>query len=54
MFTKYLNNYLYFYRPENKEGKEGDLEKSNEQENETDKNEKELEKEKVSKKRIFY
>lgn len=41
-------SYLSSFRPENKEGKEGEMEKSKEQENEVDKNEKELEKEKVS------
>lgn len=38
----------FFCRPENKEGKEGETEKTAEQENESDKTEKELEKDKVS------
>ncbi|KAM7356780.1 failed axon connections isoform 2-T3 [Cochliomyia hominivorax] len=47
-----LNAHIQKPEPENKEGKEGDLEKSNEQENETDKIEKELEKDKTNEKEI--
>lgn len=41
--------YFFSCRPESKEGKSLEMEKSNEQDNETDKIEKELEKDKVKK-----
>ncbi|XP_059219486.1 failed axon connections isoform X2 [Stomoxys calcitrans] len=47
-----LNAHIQKPEPENKEGKEGDLEKSKEQENEIETNEKELEKEKTNEKEI--
>ncbi|XP_075159723.1 failed axon connections isoform X2 [Haematobia irritans] len=47
-----LNAHIQKPEPENKEGKEGDVEKSKEQENEVDTNEKELEKEKTNEKEI--
>jgi len=47
-----LNAHIPKPEPETKEGKEGELEKSNEQETESDKNEKELEKDKSNEKEI--
>ncbi|KAL9904416.1 failed axon connections isoform X2 [Glossina fuscipes] len=47
-----LNAHIQKQEPENKEGKDGEMEKSNEQDNEVDKTEKELEKDKTNEKEI--